>query len=288
MILVIVLASQFSAEANARLSPEQLPSGYCNEFLSLTVHSECLVSRWYATAWDLSKTEHYARYGARLDVSSKEPVVINVTERPQPESSPFEKHWGSVLAIIVSLGTLLLSQIQFRRARERSVKDEFWIRQVAYPYVLQPGMEFIDWCTALPPPDNTQGPDNDTLRSTFREKKGAMMNRIGTLQAMSMPEAPGVLQAVVTRCRTRLQGAMPARTTDNASVINDHAPLSRKKGVDSEFEECVFAIEDAVITYLASRAENEASGEDYRSMLAALQVQRGAMVGALRTWQYNM
>jgi hypothetical protein len=75
----------------------------------------------------------------------------------------------SVIAVIASIGAIYYTHIQDKASRNRSVNDEFWIRQIISPVVIEPFIKEINGLVSELPDDCSSTAGDNQIYQAFLE-----------------------------------------------------------------------------------------------------------------------
>lgn len=238
------------------------PPLYCDAFLFPDIRHRCGLS-------SPSPTSHRNSDGHQQLL----PLPQNPPNQPEKGQNflSWLKEWSGIIAIFVAVMAPFVSHLHFRKTRARSIRDEFWVRQVAYPHVLQPCLEFIEWCAeSLPDHSTDRSQKSEEVRVEFRTKLRSLQRKIDVLTALEA-ESQSKLSRLLTYFSCR-------RSTQPSGVF---------KG----FQTSVEHIEDSFITYLgdySSSDDEELDKSLHSSTILEIQGQTKYLVESLYKWQNDL
>lgn len=221
------------------------PSSTCSILLATKLRDSCIT--WHDST-SLNKDIKKQHIAEIVRPPHSPSIHLHLTE-----DSFWSKNSISIAALIVSLLSAILSVTQFAKNRNRSIQDDFWIRQIINPHFIQPYLHFTQWCHENAPPPHAQNQNIEHFRSEFRKQWNDISNRSSIFEVLK-----------------------------NAKINQSNKNPLQKIIIELE------NIEDETMEYLALCIENESDFKNHNQYLDSLQRYSHLVLKKIYDWQHSI
>lgn len=135
---------------------------------------------------------------------------------------------GTIIALIVSAGSVVYAYKKDQRARRQSIDDDYWIRSVIHPVFIEPLTKFLlEVGSQLPVDCGSIGWDPTALRDFMEQRQAEIQQYIDAAYTLSVVDP--TLSSLVIDCVSRAEDELLNYCGDNAANKRSSTGAQRRK-----------------------------------------------------------
>jgi hypothetical protein len=153
-----------------------------------------------------------------LQAPASKPVIVFVQQESLKKSDGWWPTWGapisSVFALCLTFGVFLYNYQKDSRARRHSIEDDYWLRKVISPFVIEPLLKtLLEMSANAPPQSGSKGFDKSIIKPFHDKYRTELIGLTLNLSVLSLVDL--TLKTSAEQILDNVQDAMIEYCSEN-------------------------------------------------------------------------